>query len=112
MAQRCLDGPDDAAQVRVFVVFLDSLTIERVMPFIAEQLGQQLAVMPAFVWCLDAAQSIDLMPKLTGFTFAQFAQLSVVARGLLPTALDDALFGEGMQRLGWCNFVTIADCIE
>ncbi|MNJ02442.1 hypothetical protein D3C73_1624000 [compost metagenome] len=49
LTKRCLDGFDDAAQVRVFVVFLDSLTIERVMPFLAEQLGQQLAVMPAFV---------------------------------------------------------------
>ncbi|MNF69056.1 hypothetical protein D3C84_509280 [compost metagenome] len=67
------------------------------MLFIAEQLSQQLAVMPAFVCRLDAAQNIDVMPKLAGFIFAQFAKFPVVAAGLLATALDDAPFSEGME---------------
>ncbi|MCY1441341.1 hypothetical protein D9M71_576540 [compost metagenome] len=39
------------------------------------------------------------MPKLAGFAFGQLAKFPVVAPGLLPTALGDALLGQGMQRV-------------
>lgn len=69
------------------------------MPFLAEQLSQQRALMPAFGGAFGAAQYIDVIPKLAGFIFAQLAQLPVVAPCLLPPALDDALLGQGVQRV-------------
>ncbi|MNN71075.1 hypothetical protein D3C81_1869760 [compost metagenome] len=69
------------------------------MPFLAEQFGQQRALVPAFARALDAAQHVNVMPKLTGFIFAQLAQFPVVAAGLLPPALDDALLGQDVQRV-------------
>lgn len=39
------------------------------------------------------------MPKLAGLVLTQLAQLPVVSPGLLPAALDDALLGQGMQRV-------------
>lgn len=49
LAQRLLHRLDYSPQVREFVIFFDRLTVERVMPFLAEQFGQQRALMPAFV---------------------------------------------------------------
>lgn len=69
------------------------------MPFITEQLGQQPALMPALIRTLDTAQRVDVVPKLAGLVLAQLAQLPVVSPGLLPAALDDALLGQGMQRV-------------
>ena len=54
--------------------------------------------MPAFVWRLDVTQNTDIIPKLAGLAFAQFAKFPFVAPGLLATALDDALFSEGIDR--------------
>ncbi|MNC43913.1 hypothetical protein D3C75_927990 [compost metagenome] len=52
-------------------------------------------MVPCLVERLDAAQNIDVTPKLIGFTLAQLAQFPIVASGLLSTALDDALLGKG-----------------
>ena len=54
LAQRGLYRFDNAPQVREFVVLFDRLTVEWIMPFIAEQLGQQRALVPAFARALDA----------------------------------------------------------
>ena len=99
LAKRLLDDLDNSAQVREFVVFFDRLTVEWVMPFIAEQFGQQRALVPAFARALDAAQHVDAMPKLAGFIFVKLAQFPFVSTGLLPSALDDALLGQVVQRV-------------
>lgn len=39
------------------------------------------------------------MPKLPGFTLAQPTQFPIMATGLLSPALDDALLGQGVQRV-------------
>lgn len=86
-------------QIGELIVLLDRFVTYRVVPLLAEQLGEDLVVVSCLVGRLDAAQSIDVMPKLAGFTFAQLAQIPVVAPGLLPTALDDALLRQGVQRV-------------
>ena len=50
LPQRCLNCLDNALQVREIAVFLNSFVADWVVPLITEKLGQQLAVMPAFVW--------------------------------------------------------------
>lgn len=87
------------AQVVEFVILLGRLVANRVVPLFAKQFSQQPVVMPAFVWRLDASQNIDVVPELTRLILAQLIQFPVVSPGLLPAALDNALFRQRMERV-------------
>lgn len=49
LAQRALNGLNDATQVCEFVIFLARIAFDRVVPLILKQFSEQLVVMPAFV---------------------------------------------------------------
>lgn len=81
------------------MILLDSLVADRVVPLIAEQFSQQPVMMPALVRRLDASQNLDVVPEFTRLLLAQLVQFPVVSAGLLPAALDDALFREGVKGI-------------